>query len=86
MLGLGYVQDVFTNMGPYAAGAATVIVPAYIPMPGIVIDTLMIVPPLVWQAGAGYMVATPGEDQACAAMKGIAGGIGAAFVINRLIG
>jgi hypothetical protein len=85
MIGLGYIQDVFMNLGPYAAGAATVVVPAYVPLPGVVGQTLALVPPAVWAGGAGYMVATPGEDQACAALKGVAGGVGAAFILSRIL-
>lgn len=81
----GYIQDVFMNLGPYAAGAVTVAVPQFVPLPGIVSQTLATVPPAVWAGGAGYAVATPGEDQACAAMKGVAGGVAASFVIRRLM-
>jgi len=81
----GYVQDVFMNLGPYAAGAATVVLPVYVPLPGVVAQTMSVVPPAVWAGGAGFMTATPGEDQACAALKGVAGGVGAAFVLRRLL-
>lgn len=73
------------NLGPYAAGAATVIVPAYVPLPGVVRQVVSSVPPAAWAAGAGYAVAVPGEDQACAVLKGVAGGVGAAFVMRNML-
>lgn len=84
MMGFGYVQDVFMNLGPYAAGASVVVAQAYLPLPGPIAATLAVVPPAMYSAAAGYAVATPGEDQACAALKGVAGGVGAAFVLSRL--
>ena len=85
MLMFDYLQSQFMNLGPYAAGAVTVAVPALVPLPNMVVRVLATVPPAAWAGGAGYMVADPGEDQACAALKGIAGGIGASFIIRRMI-
>jgi len=80
MFGMGYVQEVFMNMGPYAAGAASMVALSELPLPGFV----YVVPPSIVAGGAGYMVASRGEDQACAALKGVAGGVGAMMVLGAL--
>jgi len=76
----GYVEDVFTRMGPFAAGAASVTLVTVMPLP----DIFDQVPSSIIAGGAGYMVAPRGEDQACAALKGAAGGA-AAMVVMRIL-
>jgi len=77
-----YVGGMLMNLGPYAAGASVTAFRGMIPLPRAVEDTLSIAPPAVWTMGAGYMAAAPGEDKACAALKGFAGGTLAAVVLN----
>lgn len=82
---LGNVAGVFENLGPYAAGAATVVVPAFVPLPALVRSTLGVVPPAVLAGAAGYMSSPLERDQACAVLKGVAGGVGAAMILQRLV-
>lgn len=78
------VRGMYANLGPISAGAATVVVPAFVPLPGFVRSVTNVVPPVVWAAGAGFALAPAGDDQLSYALKGAAGGLGAAFVLRVL--
>jgi len=78
---IGYIQDVAMNLGPYGAGAAAVVATAFVPG----LDAIPSIVPLPMLSGAaGYAVATNQQDQMCAALKGIAGGVGAAMILSRM--
>lgn len=78
------MSNVLMNLGPYAAGASVTVTRKLIPVPDAVDRVLNTVPPAAWTAGAGYVAAAPGEDKACAALKGFAGGTLAAVVMDIL--
>lgn len=84
MYKMDIVRGMYSNLGPLSAGAATVIVPAFVPLPGFVRSITGVVPPVVWAAGAGFALAPSGDDQLSYALKGAAGGLGAAFVLRAI--
>lgn len=79
------LESWFMNLGPYSAGAAAAVFFATMPLPEIVLRAVNTVPPAVWYAGAGYAVSPPGRDQGAAALKGIAGGVGATYILTRVL-
>ncbi|MGA1354720.1 MAG: hypothetical protein ACO32I_08130 [Candidatus Limnocylindrus sp.] len=80
---MDYAQNVLSNLGPLAAGALTVVVPIYVPLPSIALNVIGRAPPAVWSALAGWAVTPPGEDQLSYALKGVAGGVGTAFILRQ---
>lgn len=74
-------QSWFMNLGPYGAGAATAAMLALAPLPSSVLNIIDIVPPIVWYAGAGYVITSPSQDQGAAMLKSVAGGVGTSYLM-----
>ena len=76
------LQSWFMNLSPYGAGAATALMLGLAPLPRSVMRIIDVVPPLVWYAGAGYVVSAPGQDQGAAMAKSLAGGLGTSYLMS----